>query len=115
MRSVYREDCQNYAHDQRNDKDADLQQLALRLLCAHLWLLYFHLTFLLSIKKVKSRGSQYLPNLPTTTLGGSDRPLFLIFPLILLVQKRFCTDFVQQQAQLISLILRAALISLAFR
>lgn len=112
MRSVYREDGQNYAHDQRSDKDADLQQLALRLLCAHLWLLCFHPTFLLSIKKVKSRGSQ---NLPTTTLGGSDRPLFLIFPLILLVQERFCTHFVQQQAQLISLILRAALISLAFR
>ncbi len=112
MRSVYREDCQNYAHDQRSDKNADLQQLALRLLCAHLWLLCFHSTFLLSIKKVKSRGSHYLP---ATTLGGSDRPLFLIFSLILFVQKRFCTDFVQQQAQLISLILRAALIGLAFR
>ena len=112
MRSVYREECQNYAHYQRSDKNADLQEIALRLLYTHLWLLYFHTTFLLSIKKVKSRGSQYLP---TTTLGGSDRPLFLIFPLILLVQKRISTDFVQQQAQLISLVLRTTLIGLAFR
>src|SRR4249919_1356520 len=48
-------------------------------------------------------------------LGGTDRPLFFVFALILLVQKRFCANFVQQQTQFISLILRTALIRLAFR
>ena len=66
------------------------------------------------LKKSRAEVTIYL-YLQTTMLGGSDRPLFLIFPLILLVQKRISTDFVQQQAQLISLVLCTALIGLAFR